>query len=224
MGDTKKLESRGISGSEWYNLEAFRAVLLLDKRFGYEANAKKVPSWLEKSVVEPNFRKGMARVAQFYHHNKNKTSSKPQAIAMPSTAKVEKKAEISSKPKAQFQPPNKRKKIVLKPRQELFTEASEKNDPGTDVRPDMKENVGNANNGPSIGIQEFVLLLKTKLEKSNLKKLIGEIKAYKELGTIDPLLKLLQECCLKGIISIEDINKFRPFVRRDDEEEFNKIL
>ena len=145
--DTKKLESSGISGSEWYNLEAFRAVnqaigrvirhkndfgavLLLDKRFGYEANAKKVPSWLEKSVVEPNFRKGMARLAQFYHHNKNKTSSKPQAIAMPSTAKVEKKAEISSKPKAQFQPPNKRKKIILKPRQELFTEASEKNDPG----------------------------------------------------------------------------------------------
>ena len=65
----------GIGGAEWYNLEAFRAlnqaigrvirhkndfgaVILLDKRFAQEGNASRLPKWLNKMTVEPNFRKG----------------------------------------------------------------------------------------------------------------------------------------------------------------------
>ena len=69
-----------------------------------------------------------------------------------------------------------------------------------------------------------MLLLKTKLEKSNLKKLICEIKTYKEHGTIDPLIKLLKQCRLQEIISTEDIEKFRPFVRKNDETLFDAML
>ena len=69
-----------------------------------------------------------------------------------------------------------------------------------------------------------MLLLKTKLEKSNLKKLICEIKIYKEHGTIEPLINLLKECRLQEIISTEDIEKFRPFVRKDDETVFDEFL
>ena len=69
-----------------------------------------------------------------------------------------------------------------------------------------------------------MLLLKTKLEKSNLKKLICEIKTYKEHGTIDPLIKLLKQCRLQEIISTEDIEKFRPFVRKNDEILFDAML
>ena len=135
--DTKKIERKGISGSDWYNLEAFRAlnqaigrvirhkddfgaVLLLDKRFGYEANAKKLPSWLEKSITETNFRKGMARLAQFYHLNKHNMKLKPAVITK--TLSTEKKALPSSiiESKSVLQPPNKRKKIVIKPRGSIF--------------------------------------------------------------------------------------------------------
>ena len=69
-----------------------------------------------------------------------------------------------------------------------------------------------------------MLLLKTKLEKSNLKKLICEIKIYKEHRTILPLINLLKECRLQEIISTEDIEKFRPFVRKDDEVLFDAML
>ena len=72
--------------------------------------------------------------------------------------------------------------------------------------------------------QHFVLLLKEKLEKPSLKKLISEIKAYKEQGLIDPLLNLLTEYSVQKIISKDDVEKFRPFVRKEDESAFNKIL
>jgi regulator of telomere elongation helicase 1 len=145
--DSKKLQSKGISGSDWYNLEAFRAlnqaigrvirhkddfgaVLLLDKRFGNEVNAKRLPSWLEKSVVEPNFRKGIARLAQFYHHNRHNTKIKPQTVA-PRTV-IEKRPILSQSTANNMvmAPLNKKKKIVLKPRHALFSEAT-KNEIGT---------------------------------------------------------------------------------------------
>ena len=76
----------------------------------------------------------------------------------------------------------------------------------------------------STNIQDFVLLLKEKLEKPSLKKLICEIRAYKEQGTIDPLLTLLKEYSTQEVITNNDIEKFRPFVRKDDESSFNAIL
>ena len=86
------------------------------------------------------------------------------------------------------------------------------------------ESNNSANVNTTTDIQQFVLLLKTKLEKSNLKKLICEIKTYKEHGNIEPLMKLLQECRLQEIISTADIKKFRPFVRKDDETLFDAML
>merc|ERR1712223_1708796 len=89
------------------------------------------------------------------------------------------------------EPPMKKKKIILKPRHSLF-KAQESNETGSlennsTNRVDeklVKTNVGT-------NVQHFVLLLKEKLEKSSLKKLISEIKAYKEQGLINPLLNLL---------------------------------
>ena len=85
-----------MGGNDWYNLEAFRAlnqaigrvirhkndfgaVILLDKRFAYEGNASKLPRWLSKATVEPNFRKGMANLARFFHQNKYNNAVKPEA-------------------------------------------------------------------------------------------------------------------------------------------------
>ena len=73
-------------------------------------------------------------------------------------------------------------------------------------------------------IQHFVVLLKEKLDKPSLKALICEIKAYKELGTIEPLLNLLTSYCVQKTITQQDVEKFRPFVRKEDESTFNKIL
>ena len=95
---------------------------------------------------------------------------------------------------------------------------------GENHQPIVKENSNAVNAGSTTDIQQFVLLLKRRLERGDLKNLIREIKAYKEQGTIDPLLRLLKECHLKNIISKEDIDKFRPFVRKDDETAFNEIL
>ena len=76
----------------------------------------------------------------------------------------------------------------------------------------------------STNIQDFVILLKEKLGKTSLKKLICEIKAYKEHGTIDLLLDLLNEYSVQKLITTQDIEKFRPFVRKEDEIKFNTIL
>ena len=95
---------------------------------------------------------------------------------------------------------------------------------GANHQPIIEENTGAANEESTTNIQQFVLLLKRKLEKDMLKKLISEIKAYKVLGTIDSLIDLLKECHSKDIISKDDIDKFRPFVRKDDEITFNEIF
>ena len=143
--DGKKIQSKGIGGAEWYNLEAFRAlnqaigrvirhktdfgaVLLLDKRFGNEGNASKLPTWLDKSVVEPNFRKGMARLAQFYHHNRY-SKDKPTVIIQQPEKLVQKKEMSKTDRKLINEPPMKKKKIILKPRHSLFKE-QESNDTG----------------------------------------------------------------------------------------------
>ena len=145
--DAKKVQSKGIGGAEWYNLEAFRAlnqaigrvirhktdfgaVLLLDKRFGNEGNANKLPSWLDKSVVETNFRKGMARLAQFYHHNKYSNIAKPQAIVQKPIESIQKKPISTANMNAANQPPPKKKKIILKPRQSIFNDDTENSEEG----------------------------------------------------------------------------------------------
>ena len=102
----------------------FGAVLLLDKRFGNEGNANKLPSWLDKSVIESNFRKGMARLAQFYHHNKYTNSAKPQAIVHEPVKSIPKKSISTVDTNAVNQPPPKKKKIILKPRQSIFNDES----------------------------------------------------------------------------------------------------
>jgi hypothetical protein len=200
----------------------FGAVLLLDKRFGSEGNAKKLPVWLEKSVVESNFRKGMARLAQFFHHNRHNTKIKPQTNVPPTVIEKRPLVSHSNEKNVVMAPLNKKKKIVLKPRQPLFSGAT-KNEI-VENQSIMKTSNNIAIEHPTTDIQQFVLLLKRKLEKSNLKKLIYEIKEYKEHGNIERLIKLLKECCLQDTISKEDIKQFRPFVRKDDETVFDDFL
>ena len=88
--------------------------------FGLLFKGKKLPSWLEKSITETNFRKGMARLAQFYHLNKHNMKLKPAVLTK--ALSIEKKAPLSSniESKTVLQPPNKRKKIVIKPRGSIF--------------------------------------------------------------------------------------------------------
>ena len=86
------------------------------------------------------------------------------------------------------------------------------------------ENSGASNITPNTDIQQFVLLLKSKLQKIHLRPLIGEIKVYKENGIIKPLLDMLMELLLKESITKEDIKRFRPFVRKNDEEAFDNVL
>ena len=78
--------------------------------------------------------------------------------------------------------------------------------------------------GGDVTAKQFVILLKSKVDKDTLKKLICEIKKYKEHGQIEPLLTLLKEWYQQEIINKEDIEQFRPFVRKDDEKAFNEIL
>jgi len=240
--DAKKVQSKGIGGAEWYNLEAFRAlnqaigrvirhktdfgaVLLLDKRFGNEGNANKLPSWLDKSVVETNFRKGMARLAQFYHHNKYSNIAKPQAIVQKPIESIQKKPISTANMNAANQPPPKKKKIILKPRQSIFNDDTENSEEGPSVSNEsLQVDDKHVKAKTATNIQHFVLLLKEKLEKPKLKTLICEIKAYKELGTIQSLSNLLTSYYEQKMITKQDIEQFRPFVRKEDESTFNKIL
>ena len=69
--DDNRGATNGMGGQDWYNLEAFRAlnqaigrvirhkndfgaVILLDKRFAYEANASKLPRYCQQwSISHP---------------------------------------------------------------------------------------------------------------------------------------------------------------------------
>ena len=200
-----------ISGTEWYNLEAFRAlnqaigrvirhkndygaVILLDKRFAQEANGKKLPQWLDEMAKEQNFRKGMARLAQFFHRNKN---NQPKPI-------VEKRKVLKRVETVVAQEPDvKRKKIVIKPRQQLIQGETDQ---------------------PTDPIKLFVRELKSKLEKEKLAELVRQVKVYKEQGDFDNLFSLLATFKSQNLIDYGDLTRFQPFVRRQDESAFTKLF
>ena len=112
-------------------------------------------------------------------------------------------------------------KFYLNHENEIFPDSSNTEQANLPID---SENSGASNIAPNTDIQQFVLLLKSKLQKIHLRQLIGEIKVYKENGMITPLLDLLKELLLKESISKEDINRFRPFVRKNDEEAFDNVL
>merc|ERR1719510_569371 len=119
---------------------------------------------------------------------------KPEQVIMPPTSNVDKRPLLPSAPVDKVQLPIKRKKIILKKRNPLFGNGVENDESGASHQPIIEENTGASNEESTTNIQQFVLLLKRKLEKDMLKKLISEIKSYKVLGTIDSLIDLLKEC------------------------------
>ena len=94
-------------------------------------------------------------------------------------------------------PPLKRKKIVLKPRAVSNGDNGLQEEATTNHQPVVEEKASATNTD----MQQFVMLLKRKLEKADLKALIQEIKVYKNEGTIQPLINLLKEYCVKNVIS-----------------------
>jgi len=218
-----------MGGNDWYNLEAFRAlnqaigrvirhkndfgaVVLLDKRFAYEANAAKLPRWLSKMTVESNFRKGMANLAQFFHLNKHNNLVKPKASgasAVPPIKRASTKAAVAAAAAASEhdEPEAKRMKIVIKPRGEQAEQADQ-------AGPEPKKH----------SIQVFVKELKKKLEKERLQDLIKEVRNYKDRGAIDNLLDLLRLFKADKLINDDDLMRFQPFVRRVDEAAFTKLF
>ena len=132
----------GLSGSEWYNLEAFRAInqavgrvirhkedfgsiLLLDKRFSIDANVAKLSSWLPKPQKHRDFKMSIKSLEDFFAVHKY-VPCKPKAVTTfkaPMSLDSKKRpmsASTSSsevlKAQSSTLPPTKRKKIVIKAR------------------------------------------------------------------------------------------------------------
>jgi hypothetical protein len=210
-----------LSGNEWYNLEAFRAinqavgrvirhkddfgaVLLLDRRFASNDYRTKLSSWLPPVKNFKDFKRSIGDLETFF--SQHQYFPKPKAIL--SRAPLEKKRPLissnatSSSAVLKAGPAPKRQKIVIKSRGAATREAEdsqEENDSSKSKR----------------DIQHFVLGLKERLEKKELKEVILAVKAYKESGQIQGLTGKLQ--ALRGKLRVEDISEFRTFLRGEDD-------
>ena len=170
-------------------------------------------------TVEPNFRKGMANLASFFHQNKHNNAVKPKAsvkTAIPPIKRMSStKTESSSAAGADLEeePEAKRKKIVIKPRGGGGGSHNEATATGNADLPPQKAS-----------IQVFVKELKKKLEKSRLQDLVKEVRAYKDRDSIDNLLALLRTFKDEKLVNDDDLRRFQPFVRRVDEAAFTKLF
>ena len=137
-------QSKTLSGSEWYNLEAFRAinqsvgrvirhkddfgaVLLLDKRFSFDANASKLSSWLPKPQKLNDFKACVKNLEEFFGQHKYVPSKPKPNFAAPVNSQVKKRPIACSTSSSEIlkaqtnQPPPKKKKIVIKARSAFDT-------------------------------------------------------------------------------------------------------
>ena len=246
--DSQKSQSGGLSGAEWYNLEAFRAinqaigrvirhkddfgaVLLLDKRFAMEANTNKLSSWLPKPQKSRDFKasiKGLENFFSQHHYVPKKPKLQPTMIAAGQNKKRP-GAAISSQTvmqKAAMGPPQKRQKIVIKPR--ILTSSTENEAQSSSEAPlnenDNTKSIRKKQPQASGDIQCFVLRLKERLEKKELKNFIHAVRQYKEEGDIRPLAELMKTYSKSKLIHQGDVSDFRPFVREADVDTFDAIL
>ena len=90
----------------------------------------------------------------------------------------------------------------------------------TDEKPEPQETKAKGNSD----IQCFVLRLKERLEKKELKNFIGQVRQYKQAGDIKPLADLIKSYATRKFIHAGDINDFRHFVRKADIESFDAVL
>lgn len=225
--------AKTLSGTEWYNLEAFRAinqsvgrvirhkddfgaVLLLDKRFGAEGSASKLSSWLPKAKKFNCFKASIKSLEDFFEGHQYTPKLKPAAIVhkqMSSTLDLKRPFTSSVAVQAAMknrEPPAKRKKIVIKSRSAASSNCDSKPEETVVTK-------------PKTDIQQFVLSLKERLEKKELKKLIACIKVYKEKADVKPLAGQLKMFYDEKTVARKDILEFKSFVKLEDEEAISTI-
>jgi regulator of telomere elongation helicase 1 len=241
LDSQKKNGSKTLSGNEWYNLEAFKAinqavgrvirhksdfgaVLLLDKRFALPASTSKLSSWLPPIAKFDQFKSSVQSLEAFF--------SEHQYFPKPATTKAVKNAIVGKKPMSitsmvaaastssssnSIGPPSKRQKIVIKPRAPLVIKqpaTAEAQAEVSDVK--VAKTTSQEATGSSIkDIQHFVLKLKERLEKSAIKEIILCVRSYKEKGDVRPLAEKLNSFSSK--LRPEDFDEFRSFVRGTDD-------
>lgn len=242
----------GLSGAEWYNLEAFRAinqavgrvirhkddfgaVLLLDKRFAMEANTSKLSSWLPKANKSKDFKASVKSLENFFsqHQYVPKKPKVLQPVAVQMQNKKRPTTCVSSQTvmeQAAKGPPPKRQRIVIKSRVTPSSSTDDSSENPSSIPAAMtkedetKSRVNSHRPQASADIQCFVLRLKERLEKKELKNFIGKVREYKEQGNIAPLAEQIKSYSQRKLIHQGDVSDFRPFVRQADVKTFDAIL
>ena len=233
--------SHTLSGAEWYNLEAYRAInqgigrvirhkddfgaiIMLDKRFAAPASIQKLSAWLPKPSKLNEFKQTISNLENFF--SQHQYFPKPKAPApkvigkkRPMGQSAISGARSSSSHAASSLPPAKKQKIVIKPRQPLVvknsSEAETKNgeSPAVISKTDLSEK---SISRPKRDIPQLVLSLREKLEKKVLKEVIGCVRGYKEKGEVRPLAQKLASLSPAHLTS-EDVAEFRGYLRGDDD-------
>lgn len=233
--DGQKTGKKTLSGTEWYNLEAFRAinqavgrvirhkddfgaVLLLDKRFGAPNYSSKLSSWLPTASKFNDFKKSVSSLETFF--SQHTYVPKPKPSHSNASKQLEKKRPlgnnaVSSASVKSCPPPSKKQKIVIKARSRA---TAQQQDSDCNEKPLENEK----EEGSKKDIQHFVLSLKERLEKRELKEVIGCVRVYKEKKDVRPLAEKLLS--LGSKLRPEDVSQFGGFVRsEEDKRTFDSI-
>lgn len=235
---------KSLSGTDWYNLEAFRAinqavgrvirhkddfgsVILLDKRFETPSYCSKLSTWLPPVSSFKEFKASISSLETFFsrhHYFPKPTAPAPKAVLgekkrlfAANASNVVKSGAL----KSTLQPPAKKQRIVIKPRQQQDQQqplgvSDGKSSTCEEASASAAEAAGSISKTSSrfkskTDIQHFVLSLKERLEKKELKEVIVCVKMYKEQGRVQPLAEKLRS--VKDKLLAKDISEFRSFVR-----------
>ncbi len=219
----------------------FGAVLLLDRRFGDRNACAKLSSWLPPPQNLPTFKDFSKSLEGFF--SQHQYFPKPK-VAVSSILMNKQKRGTSSDGKRKVpastgsainlsQPLAKRKKIVIKSRalSEVQPQQEQQQEQGASTSSSLvcdssgkpqTESTSTKKDQPK-DIQRFVIGLKEKLDKKELKTILVNIRQYKEQGNVLPLMRTFEELMDKSTMRLSDIMGFRPFIRPEDLQTFDKI-
>ena len=212
--DRHSSEKTYLAGSEWYKLEAYRAVnqaigrvirhktdygaiIFLDKRFAEASMQSNLSDWVKKSIVDSqsNYEKSMRKISCFFKTNlvrKDNNGCADSKFASKSSFTFKRPLDIPTKKVEQVVPvaAKKPKKIVIK-------------NSAASMILNYKAN-------------DTVLQLKSELTKEDLITLKTSIKKYRDGKDIDLLCKDLLELVQQSKISKGKVSLLHDFIKDSD--------
>lgn len=204
-------DKTGITGNEWYKVEAFRAVnqaigrvirhrndfgaiMFLDKRFGDQQNRNNISNWVSASLRNNvDAREAIRALGQFYSKMQGTVKHMPR----PQVPIVDRSNLIGNKRSSSSNPSTTRPVAII-------------------PAPKKIKVTSTASNLLKYKTTTLVSRLKLDFTKDELRQFFAALKTYKEVGNLDDFIACLRVTAPKEKLKNVNLHEFEDFILQKD--------